>query len=104
MVQELLDFKHKLDEILRIAFQQNEKFVNSLRDSFEVFINKRLNKPAELIAKYVDGKMRSGNKEETDEDLERILDKILVLFRFIHGRIFVWLHSAIVDWSRQGCV
>eukprot|EP00118_Oscarella_pearsei_P010943 m.69945 g.69945 ORF g.69945 m.69945 type:complete len:795 (+) comp35648_c0_seq13:32-2416(+) len=86
MVQELLDFKHKLDEILRIAFQQNEKFVNSLRDSFEVFINKRLNKPAELIAKYVDGKMRSGNKEETDEDLERILDKILVLFRFIHGK------------------
>ncbi|XP_065840712.1 cullin-4A-like isoform X2 [Oscarella lobularis] len=86
MVQELLDFKNKLDEILRVSFQQNEKFSNALRDSFEVFINKRLNKPAELIAKYVDGKMRSGNKEESDEDLERLLDKILVLFRFIHGK------------------
>ena len=31
MVQELLDFKNKLDEILRVSFQQNEKFSNALR-------------------------------------------------------------------------
>eukprot|EP00057_Strongylocentrotus_purpuratus_P021200 XP_011675674.1 PREDICTED: peroxisome biogenesis factor 1 [Strongylocentrotus purpuratus] len=85
MVQELLDFKEKLDNILQTCFAKNEKFSVSLKDSFENFINKRLNKPAELVAKYVDNKLRAGNKEATEEELERLLDKIMVLFRFIHG-------------------
>lgn len=39
-----------------------------------------------FIAKYVDSKLRAGNKEATDEELERILDKIMIIFRFIHGK------------------
>lgn len=31
-------------------------------------------------------KLRAGNKEATEEELEQILDKIMVLFRFIHGK------------------
>ena len=37
-------------------------------------------------AKFVDSKLRAGNKEATEEELERLLDKIMVLFRFIHGK------------------
>uniref|UniRef100_A0A8D2QEM4 Cullin 4A n=1 Tax=Zonotrichia albicollis TaxID=44394 RepID=A0A8D2QEM4_ZONAL len=84
MVQELLDFKDKVDHIIEVCFQKNEKFINLMKESFETFINKRPNKPAELIAKYVDSKLRAGNKEATDEELERILDKIMIIFRFIH--------------------
>lgn len=86
MVQELLDFKDKVDHIIEACFQKNEKFVNLMKESFETFINKRPNKPAELIAKHVDSKLRAGNKEATDEELERILDKIMIIFRFIHGK------------------
>nr|CAH0101883.1 unnamed protein product [Daphnia galeata] len=86
MVQELLDFKEKLDNIVVTCFGRNEKFVNSLKESFENFVNQRLNKPAELIAKFVDSKLRAGNKESTEEEMERLLDKIMVLFRFIHGK------------------
>jgi len=86
MVQELLDFKDKMDNIVNVCFQKNEKFSNSLKEAFEYFINQRTNKPAELIAKFVDGKLRAGNKEATEEELERLLDKIMVLFRFIHGK------------------
>ncbi|XP_071163258.1 cullin-4A-like [Mytilus edulis] len=86
MVQKLLDFKEKLDNVIDICFAKNEKFINGLKESFEHFINQRQNKPAELIAKYVDSKLRSGNKEATEEELERLLDKIMVLFRFIHGK------------------
>ncbi|XP_069493252.1 cullin-4A [Ambystoma mexicanum] len=86
MVQELLDFKDKVDYIIEVCFQKNEKFINSMKESFETFINKRANKPAELIAKHVDSKLRAGNKESTDEELERILDKIMIIFRFIHGK------------------
>uniref|UniRef100_A0A8C1YYX2 Cullin 4A n=1 Tax=Cyprinus carpio TaxID=7962 RepID=A0A8C1YYX2_CYPCA len=35
---------------------------------------------------YVDSKLRAGNKEATEEELERILDKIMIIFRFIHGK------------------
>lgn len=37
-------------------------------------------------AKYVDCKLRAGNKEATEEEMERILDKIMIIFRFIHGK------------------
>ncbi|KYM98338.1 Cullin-4B, partial [Cyphomyrmex costatus] len=86
MVQELLDFKDKMDNIVNTCFHKNEKFANSLKEAFEAFINQRANKPAELIAKFVDCKLRAGNKEATEEELERLLDKIMVLFRFIHGK------------------
>ncbi|KAJ0056410.1 hypothetical protein NL108_006891, partial [Boleophthalmus pectinirostris] len=86
MVQELLDFKDKMDNVAHNCFARNEGFINSMKEAFETFINKRPNKPAELIAKYVDSKLRAGNKEATEEELERILDKIMIIFRFIHGK------------------
>ncbi|MPC15121.1 Cullin-4B [Portunus trituberculatus] len=86
MVQELLDFKDKMDGIVSECFSSSDKFVLALKEAFEHFINQRLNKPAELIAKFVDSKLRAGNKEATEDELERLLDKIMVLFRFIHGK------------------
>ncbi|XP_048054213.1 cullin-4A [Megalobrama amblycephala] len=86
MVQELLDFKDRMDLVSQRCFQRNETFINAMKEAFENFINKRPNKPAELIAKYVDSKLRAGNKEATEEELERILDKIMIIFRFIHGK------------------
>ncbi|CAG9137007.1 unnamed protein product [Plutella xylostella] len=86
MVAELLEFKEQLDHIVTTCFQRNDKFLYSMREAFEHFINQRQNKPAELIAKFVDVKLRAGNKEATEEELERLLDKIMVLFRFIHGK------------------
>lgn len=49
MVQELLDFKDKMDNIVNTCFHRNEKFGNSLKEAFEAYINQRANKPAELI-------------------------------------------------------
>lgn len=49
MVQELLDFKDGMDNIVITCFNKNEKFSNSLKEAFEHFINQRANKPAELI-------------------------------------------------------
>ena len=41
-----------------------------------------------ILAKYVDSKLRAGNKEATDEELEKMLDKIMIIFRFIYGTYF----------------
>lgn len=86
MVQELLELKTKMDDIIARAFQDNIKFHDILRESFESVVNKRQNKPAELIAKYVDAQLKSGNKEWSDEEMDKLLDKVMVLFRYIHGK------------------
>lgn len=51
MVHDLLELKSKVDQIITEAFQNNEKFVDILREAFESVINRRQNKPAELIGK-----------------------------------------------------
>ncbi|AQK62504.1 Cullin-4 [Zea mays] len=83
LVPFLLDFKASLDKILEESFAKNEAFSNTIKDSFEHLINLRQNRPAELIAKFLDEKLRAGNKGTSEEELEGILDKVLVLFRFI---------------------
>lgn len=43
-------------------------------------------------------KLRAGNKEATEEELEQILDKIMVLFRFIHGKdVFEAFYKKVKD-------
>jgi len=49
MVQDLLDFKEKMDNVVNSCFGKFEKFTNSVKEAFEHFINQRPNKPAELI-------------------------------------------------------
>lgn len=36
--------------------------IHVAQEAFETFINRRPNKPAELIAKFLDGKLRAGSK------------------------------------------
>eukprot|EP01025_Chloroclados_australasicus_P025868 TRINITY_DN25752_c0_g1_i2.p1 TRINITY_DN25752_c0_g1~~TRINITY_DN25752_c0_g1_i2.p1 ORF type:complete len:745 (-),score=82.84 TRINITY_DN25752_c0_g1_i2:248-2482(-) len=86
MVDRLLQFKQRIDRIFEESFQKDENFGSSLREAFETFINQRENKPAELIAKFIDSKLRGGSKGQTDEELETSLDSALILFRYIQGK------------------
>ena len=53
MVQELLDFKDKMDTVVNDCFCNSDKFVLALKEAFEHFINQRQNKPAELIGEIL---------------------------------------------------
>lgn len=86
MVEELLAFKDAMDNVVATCFNLNEKFSNTIKEAFEFFINQRANKPAEMIAKFLNSLLKAGNKENADDDMEKILDKVMVLFRFIHGK------------------
>jgi hypothetical protein len=46
----------------------------------------RSGRPAELIAKYLDAKLRTGNKGQSEQELEAMLDNVLTLFRYIQGK------------------
>ncbi|MFS7931592.1 putative cullin protein, neddylation [Helianthus anomalus] len=86
MVSSLLEFKVSLDKIWEESFSKNDVFCNTIKEAFEYLINLRQNRPAELIAKFLDEKLRAGNKGTSEEELEGTLDKVLVLFRFIQGK------------------
>ncbi|KAL4802067.1 Cullin family-domain-containing protein [Aspergillus unguis] len=108
MVTRLLDFKKQLDNIWNESFHRNEGLGHTLREAFENFINKGRKsdatggtdnpKAGEMIAKYIDRLLRGGwrlaptreaeNMPLADEDAEinRQLDQVLDLFRFVHGK------------------
>lgn len=86
MVQSLLNLKSRLEDLVKYSFNGTEAFYNAVNLAFESFVNGRENKPAELIAKFVDGILRTGNKGFSEEELETTLDKALTLFRFIDGK------------------
>jgi cullin-4 len=85
LVKDLMEMKAKLDNTISVCFENNEKFIQGERDAFNYFINVRANKPAELIAKFMDSKLRLGNKECSDDELDAIMDRVIVLFRFVDG-------------------
>lgn len=86
MVDLLLDLKSRLDNLVSYSFDGIETYYNAVNLAFESFVNGRENKPAELIAKFVDGILRTGNKGFSEEELENTLDRALMLFRFIDGK------------------
>jgi len=89
MIPSLLTFKTHLDNILQTSFSSNELFSQTLRESFEWFINRRRDKPAEYIAKYLDNLLRKGDKGLAANEsfsIEEEMDRVLVLFRFVHGK------------------
>ena len=92
MIPSLLTFKSHLDTILVQSFSSDDLFSQTLRESFEWFINRRRDKPAEYIAKYLDNILRKGDKglsapgESASHTLEQEMDRALVLFRFVHGK------------------
>ncbi|KAJ3205102.1 Cullin-4 [Entophlyctis luteolus] len=85
MVADLLSLKRKMDEMGSGPFAGDKAFARTIRDSFEKFINKRQNKPAELIAKHIDALMKAG-KGTSESETEDVLDQCLALFRFIQGK------------------
>ncbi|KAK6031779.1 cullin family protein [Ostertagia ostertagi] len=89
MVEDLMTFKDKLDVFVETCFGSTEdkmKFAQAEKDAFDYFINTRGNKPAELIAKFMDARLRSANKEASDEQLDLLMNKVITLFRFIQGK------------------
>ncbi|PAV80121.1 hypothetical protein WR25_24733 [Diploscapter pachys] len=86
LVNDLMEFKEKMDHIITICFADADRFWQAERDAFDYFISTRPNKPAELIAKFIDSKLRLANKEASDEEMDHLMDRVVAIFRFIQGK------------------
>lgn len=84
-VQRLLDEKDKNDKIINLAFNNDKTFQNALNSSFEYFINLNPRSP-EFISLFVDDKLRKGLKGVSEEDVEMVLDKVMMLFRYLQEK------------------
>ncbi|CAN1321591.1 CUL3A [Linum perenne] len=84
-VQRLLDEKDKYDAIINKAFGNDKTFQNALTNSFEYFINLNARSP-EYISLFVDDKLRKGLKGVSEEDVEVMLDKVMMLFRYLQEK------------------
>ena len=86
MIPELLKLKQKMDEIIENYFESDAAFKDALKQACETFINKKSSKPAELMAKFIDAKMRSKDKNEDIESMEDVFTQVMVLFQCIQGK------------------
>ncbi|KAL3688992.1 hypothetical protein R1sor_015301 [Riccia sorocarpa] len=84
-VQRLLDEKDKYDKIINLSFSNDKTFQNALNSAFEYFINLNVRSP-EFISLFVDDKLRKGLKGVSEEDVETVLDKVMMLFRYLQEK------------------
>ena len=84
-VQCLLDLKDKFDKIISLAFNNDKTFQNALNSSFEYFINLKPSSP-EFISLFVDVKLRKGLKSLSEDGVEVLLDKVMMLFRYLQKK------------------
>jgi len=84
-VQRLLDERDKYDRIINMAFNNDKTFQNALNSSFEYFVNLNTRSP-EFISLFVDDKLRKGLKGVGEEDVDLILDKVMMLFRYLQEK------------------
>ena len=84
-VQKLLDMKDKFAEIISSSFSNDKYFQNTLNQAFEYFINLNTRSP-EFISLFVDDKLRKGMKGMPEEDIEKVFDKVMILFRYLQEK------------------
>jgi len=80
-VQNLLDFKDRFDNFLMHSFANNKLFENAISSDFEYFLNLNPKLP-EYLSLFIDDKLKKGAKV-SEQEMEPILDKTIVLFRFL---------------------
>ncbi|KAM9960053.1 hypothetical protein ACTFIW_007286 [Dictyostelium discoideum] len=83
--QSLLDLKDKYDNLLQNALYNDKQFIHSIQQAFEYFINLNPKSP-EYISLFIDEKLKKGLKGVSEEEVDIILDKILMLFRLIQEK------------------
>ena len=96
MVTRLLDFNQICQHALSNCFVDvdpastrlvtNAKFNQAVEEGFRAGFLRRQNKPAEMIAKYLDKTMRKGQKGATDVVFHGLLDAALALYRFTNDK------------------
>lgn len=80
-------FSHipNVSRIIANSFNNDKTFQNVLNHSFESFINLSQRSP-EYISLFMDDKLRKGLKSMNEDDVEGVLDRVMMLFRYLQDK------------------
>lgn len=84
-VQNLLDLKDRFGHFLHESFSDDKLFKQMISGDFEYFINLNTKSP-EYLSLFVDDKLKKGVKGMTEQEIENVLDKSMVLFRYLQEK------------------
>lgn len=84
-VKKLLEMRDKYDNIVRVAFTGDKQFQRSLKNSFEKFMNMDT-RCAQFLSVYVDDLLRHRIRGMGDGEIDRTLDKVIVIFRYLQDK------------------
>lgn len=84
-MEKLLLLRDKYSKIIEEAFSQDKQFYNTLNQSFEHFVNLNQRSP-EYISLFVDDSMRKGMRGTSEDEVEKTLDKVVMLFRYLQEK------------------
>lgn len=83
--QNLLDLKDRFDHFLHNSFNTDKIFKQMIASDFEHFLNLNPKSP-EYLSLFIDDKLKKGVKGMTEQEIETVLDKTMVLFRFLQEK------------------
>ncbi|ORZ13252.1 Cullin [Absidia repens] len=81
-VEQVLGLQSKFDRILDISANKDKAFQTAFNEAFEQFINENP-KSAEFISLFIDENLKKGLKGKTEDEVDEVLDKTIMLFRFL---------------------
>lgn len=84
-IQSLLDLKDRFDHFLNNSFNNDRLFKQAISLEFEHFLNLNVKSP-EFLSLFVDDKLKKGVKGLSEQEVEIVLDKCMVLFRFLQEK------------------
>ncbi|XP_074657662.1 cullin-3-A-like [Tubulanus polymorphus] len=84
-IQSLLDLKDRFDHFLHLSFNDDMQFKQMISSDFEHFVNLNTKSP-EYLSLFIDDKLKKGVKGMTEQEIESVLDKSMVLFRFLQEK------------------
>ncbi|XP_076339950.1 cullin-3-A-like [Tachypleus tridentatus] len=84
-VQSLLDLKDRFDHFLHHSFGNDRFFKQMIASDFEYFLNINPKSP-EYLSLFIDDKLKKGVKGMTEQEIEQVLDKTMVLFRYLQEK------------------
>ncbi|KAK2868506.1 hypothetical protein Q7C36_000377 [Tachysurus vachellii] len=84
-IQGLLDLKTRFDHFLQESFNNDRLFKQTIAREFEYFLHLNSRSP-EYLSLFIDDKLKKGVKGLTEQEVEGILDKSMVLFRFMQEK------------------
>ncbi|KAI0215942.1 Cullin-3-A [Lamellibrachia satsuma] len=84
-IQNLLSLKDRFDHFLHESFSDDRLFKQIISSDFEYFINLNPKSP-EYLSLFIDDKLKKGVKGMSEQEIENVLDKSMVLFRFLEEK------------------